>query len=501
MKNMSFKEIIELLGETDKQPFYTFERIVLTLLEKYLSESNKTIIPYYKLPEGEIDAFLPNGFGNEPKTTIVDIKYTKKVAINNIKEKLIKTAEKLDLAVDGFNLLFIVSIEIKPSDKIIIKEFLQSKKPLINFFIWDLHELDTLFNKYAEFVSSFIPNIEKKALQNIVDKSLEYKDWQKERENLIQKLSEVHKNDDLIIFLGAGISSSAGLPDWSSLLSQLLVSLISSSLPKNIDVTDQEKIILAKSLQGLNNSSPLLEARYVNSGLRDNFESEVSNILYKNIKHNNTSPLIDSIGNLCIPPRGALGVRAIVTYNFDDLIERKLESLNLRYRPIYKDMDIPLKDELGIFHVHGFLPENSIDYEGISESLLVFSEKNYHTLMKEPYFWSNLIQLNFFRENTCLLIGLSGTDPNLRRLLEIAKRKNKIAKHYILLKRTSKKVFIEDFEKNDQQVNTTLIETINSIHHNLQERSFDELGLNVLWYEDYDELPDIIEKINYNRKR
>jgi len=352
------------------------------------------------------------------------------------------------------------------------------------------------FDRYVEFVSDLIPEAREKAIRNIVNKSLVSKDWKKDREKLIDKLTEAHKRDDLTLFLGAGVSASAGLPDWDSLLSQLLVTLISKNLPKSIEVDNEQKLTIAQTLQQLNLSSPLLEARYVNSGLGDTFEKDVSNVLYSTVRESNTSNLLPSLANLCIPLRGALGVRALVTYNFDDLIEVELDNLGLKYRPIYRDVDIPLKDELGVFHVHGFLPRDSSGYDGISESLLVFSEKNYHTLMQDPYFWSNLIQLNFFRENTCLLVGLSGTDPNLRRLLEIAKGKTKIAKHYILIRRTPNDIFVENFKKNNLDYQDELINTINSIHHNLHERSFDELGLNIIWYENYEEIPAIISSIN-----
>ena len=132
--------------------------------------------------------------------------------------------------------------------------------------------------------------------------------------------------------------------------------------------------------------------------------------------------------------------------------------------------------------------------EGLKDSLLIFSEKNYHTIMSDPYNWSNLTQLNFFRENTCLFIGQSGTDPNLRRLMEIAKERTKISKHFIILKKTPKEKFLTDFEPQNIPDNKSL-NTIIEVHHKLQELSFDEIGLNVLWVESFDEISELINKI------
>ena len=114
--------------------------------------------------------------------------------------------------------------------------------------------------------------------------------------------------------------------------------------------------------------------------------------------------------------------------------------------------------------------------------------------MSDPYNWSNLTQLNFFRENTCLFIGQSGTDPNLRRLMEIAKERTKISKHFIILKKTPKEKFLTDFEPQNIPDNKSL-NTIIEVHHKLQELSFDEIGLNVLWVESFDEISELINKI------
>jgi hypothetical protein len=495
---MTLKETVNLLTEVGRQPSATFERLAIRLIEKHATELGKRLystVRFDAVTSFEADAVMMPGLFANGKDTIVEIRYFNRHSAVLSRIRLQNIAEKSSSLHKYYNLLYVVSLELKKIEKERILSAVKREYPDFDVTIWDISDLTPIFNKYTEFVSDLIPQVGTKALKNIVNKSLQFKDWKKERERLVESLNEALNKDDLVLLLGAGVSASAGLPDWSSLLSQLLVSLISKNLPSDLEVSVEAKLALAESLQQLN-SSPLLEARYVNSGIGEQFEDEISKILYRDIKNETTSELIKAIGELCIPPRGALGVRAIVNYNFDDLIERQLARLSLRHRPIYRDVDIPKKEELGVFHVHGFLPKETKSYEGISESLLVFSEKNYHTVMQDPYFWSNLIQLNFFRENTCLLIGLSGTDPNLRRLLEIAKRKTKIAKHYILLKRTPNEFFISTFKRDNLAYDDKLIDTINEIHHNLHEKSFDELGLNVIWYNEHSQIPAILNSLN-----
>ena len=171
------------------------------------------------------------------------------------------------------------------------------------------------------------------------------------------------------------------------------------------------------------------------------------------------------------------------------MIETTLESKEIPYRSVYTDGVIPNKEEIGIYHVHGFLPRNREGYEKLTKSLLVFSEEGYHKLMLEPYNWANIVQLSHFTNNTCLFIGLSMTDPNLRRLLDIAAQKDadNICRHYAIMKRMKMKVSGDAIEKFEQ------------LNDELQESFYAELGVNVIWVDSYEEIPGILKEIKNKR--
>lgn len=84
------------------------------------------------------------------------------------------------------------------------------------------------------------------------------------------------------------------------------------------------------------------------------FISAVKDALYSSQR--TSSPLIESITNLCIPKRSGAKVKSIITYNFDDLIEESLSKVKLEYKTIYRDEEQHDSDELPIYHVHGFIP-------------------------------------------------------------------------------------------------------------------------------------------------
>ncbi|MCY6325657.1 SIR2 family protein [Bacteroides fragilis] len=124
----------------------------------------------------------------------------------------------------------------------------------------------------------------------------------------------------------------------------------------------------------------------------------------------------------------------------------------------------------------------------------MFSEEAYHKVYSEPYHWSNLVQLATLRENNCLMIGLSLSDPNLRRLLEIAAQKHsKNNRHYVFMQRLSNDNLID--EGNKERIDIISANKIIQTHHVVQEMMMSSLGTNIIWFEDYDEIPKLLDSI------
>jgi len=156
---------------------------------------------------------------------------------------------------------------------------------------------------------------------------------------------------------------------------------------------------------------------------------------------------------------------------------------------------IATAEELPIYHVHGFLPEDRSAYTNLNRATLVFSEEGYHKIYSEPYHWSNLIQLTTLKETTCLMIGLSLTDPNLRRLLEIVPKPIDSVKHFAFMRRLDYEKFTKNDGKNIVKAPVGTISKFLERHHSLNEAVMRELGINIIWYEEYDEIPKILQRI------
>lgn len=332
-----------------------------------------------------------------------------------------------------------------------------------------------------DIISTVLTDIAK--LNNIEDRSLLFqkkKIVHGEQNNLEEKIDLLKGaliDNQLTLVCGAGISSDLSIPTWN----ELLVNILNDVYSNDCDSSTENKVS-AKSLLSLMPQSNLILGKYLKLILKDDFNKTVQKHLYlkynffyefENINPNLETNIMKAIVELSRPKRSGKRLASIITFNFDDLIEKTLSNHNIEHTSIWKEGQTYGIDELPIFHVHGFLP-NERDVE---EPNLVFSEEAYHSQFIDPYSWSNLIQLNLFSTNVCLFVGLSLSDPNLRRLLDISWRRNQRCKHYIIMKKTPQK------NKTDEIVTMLFEQDANS------------LGLNVIWCSDFSEIPSILLKI------
>ncbi|HOU96514.1 MAG TPA: TIR domain-containing protein [Bacteroidales bacterium] len=298
----------------------------------------------------------------------------------------------------------------------------------------------------------------------------------------IKNLKDAYNNGNLTLFCGAGISYDAGIPTWNTLLKSLLKAVYSD----NHDVPDLDTR-LANLFQKRINVSPLILAQYLKTLLGKKFTSTVRDTLYKDC--NDKSKIVDSISELSRQKRNRKPLKAIITFNFDDLIEEKLTKEKIDFKTIFTEGERYKEEEIPIYHPHGFLPRSK---NLTSKNDVVFSEDAYHSQFIDPFSWSNLVQLNHLNNSTCLFIGISLTDPNMRRLLDVSIRKNGKGEknHYIIKKRYT----IEELYPESEIVklkDKKVIPVIESI----EEQDANNLGFNVIWINQFKEIPEILNEI------
>lgn len=334
------------------------------------------------------------------------------------------------------------------------------------------------------------------------------------RERQEDNLARHYRNGRLVLVLGAGISREHGLPDWNTLLQKLLLSSFEDGVGPS-----KSSSVLAKAFTLVFSPNPLIAARYLHDYYRNPndvlaFDKAVKQAVYEEIQMEQESELFKEIRKLCIAPRRSSNLDCIITYNYDDLIETYLENTDFEvpFKSIYAPGMHAESDEVGIYHVHGYLPQ----HDDLDESnKIVLSEDIYHRQYNDVYGWSNLIQINKFKDNNCLFIGMSFSDPNLRRLLDIAKvlRGDDVSHHFLIKKRYVQSEVERNLqfilEKNpdlfDEKVEAELKleESVTKLIQVLERFETNDalsFGVEIIWINEYDEIPQILSQIRNARR-
>lgn len=271
-------------------------------------------------------------------------------------------------------------------------------------------------------------------------------------------------------FLGAGVSCSEGLPGWEN----LLIAILSDATKTKVGKEEFDALFKA------NGSSSIIMGRYIRRLYNDDkqlLKNAIHDCLYKNRALGDIKS--ETIKKICeLVKKYPESVNSIITYNYDDLIEQQLAKIGVATSSVF-DTHEP-DGRFPVYHVHGIL-----DQRGIKTSDIVLSEDDYHEQYRRSFMWSNVEQLHALQNNNCFFIGLSMTDPNLRRLLDFTKSeandKNQRDSHCFafLMKdsvtegvKSDKKQFLEE-----------------------QKYMLENLGVRVIWYNNHNELPNLLDKL------
>ena len=392
-----------------------FEKQVFDLLSRALSKSETVIADYHS--HMAFDIQLPKGLKamEWPDNTHVEVKY--------------------NLIYNSIDRLLLQKNRIKPSKLIVV---VKDDKGILPYLV--------ALNKGKNDLEVFSYDKLKQKLGDVAKEK--HIDEKKEiNDNVMVRAKERMNNSTVTFFLGAGVSASAGIVTWESLLEQLCVKKNLSKIDSDIDSTIKGRFIVDKYRQ--------------NGEITTDFYEDMRSILYRNGIA--PSELIKSIANLASKEN----VESVVSYNYDDLLEECMNSSNLRdCLSVYEYSRLEKKGDLPIYHVHGLIPKNG------SCSSIVLGEREYHKIYQEAYNWGNVEQLHALTRNTCFFIGLSMKDPNLRRLLDISVQQGS----------ERERVHFAFLRKIEYDIDFT-------------EANMREFGVNCIWYDNHADLPKLLNDL------
>lgn len=350
------------------------------------------------------------------------------------------------------------------------------------------------------------------------------------KEESIEDLRKAYTGGNLAIYAGAGVSVGSGLPSWQNLVLAMYLSALSKRSVNPRKINPSYLFATAEwHLEG--NHEPLeITARKLRRYYDDNddFIQHLWETLYAGfldacasrrvgpdvICSNNKT--LEAIARLCkASTEGIKGVKSVISYNYDSLLEIALG--DHPYQSIYESERLE-SGRMPIYHVHGFVPLNIADLKSHD---IVFTEDQYHQSAKDAYSWSSLIQIQTLSSATGIMVGLSLSDRNMRRLLDAVSQMPIRSKNYALLKKPDWRNpdeadlnminemawtyyrqfdqgtsgFVLDSETDWKGQIKGIVEVIR--REDLEQQTFilEQLGVHPIWYAEYSEIPGFLDTI------
>jgi hypothetical protein len=342
----------------------------------------------------------------------------------------------------------------------------------------------------------------------------------------LDDLRNAYKAGTLNLYLGAGVSIDSGLPTWR----QLVVSMYFRYM--NIEqwqsVRPFPNYLYAIGEWYLNKTGESLDIiiRKLKSNLTDDeFLKILYDCLYNQLDENQvrnpftetqySNRLLMELTELAAHPNRTLN--SIITYNFDDLLEQSFSKKGIDHTPVFDVSTFPRNGTLPVYHPHGFLPfRNGIPSEN-STGDIILSEDDYNTIANSSNHWANLIQTSYRTQGTGLMIGLSFSDRNLRRLIDLIANIPLHTNNYIFLKRSSMPEFTEKDSKEIKDKADAIVHKMQQAGVKMATRTFDvsqqilaelfrkdeeitikvfeEMRIKPIWYSEHKEIHDFVKAI------
>jgi hypothetical protein len=338
----------------------------------------------------------------------------------------------------------------------------------------------------------------------------------------LEGLQRAWKEKNLVLFLGNGVSMPYGIPAWKDLVLEILFDqtdvarrLEPIALPYRralaswlVDYYDYDPVVLARVVKN-EIGRRTRRRREGSEDARGLFLEQVRTHLYPDPPLQPKEPTtLTAVADLIRKSTDESGINAVVSFNFDDLLERKLGG-DVPFDPIWSGRRRELRG-LPILHPHGFLPQEG----DVEDCELVFTEDDYHHLTTAVFHWALTAIVNHLRHRTVLFIGLSMLDPNLRRLLDASYVYGDVPAHWQVQKRHKiaddhMPRILEDIENRAgryaedlgvdvrergsslESAVAAVLQQADSYDRNL----FESMGVKTIWLEEYDDIPALLEEI------
>jgi hypothetical protein len=269
-------------------------------------------------------------------------------------------------------------------------------------------------------------------------------------------LRDVYRDSGLALVLGAGISYDSNIPTWDHLLQRMVERYVQGGrrgLYRKLKQNGMSYPVIASLIEehcgprdkfvqymrdNLYAEFPFYRIRFDRYNhwdfvryVREGYVPPKYRRERKNFKAN---PTLRSVGALClvkekhkessrfeINPK----IRAVATLNVDALLQTYISTLTTRHlmRTVEDSSANIYPDQISLYHMHGYLHYAPGEADSALNAVegIVLTEQDYYDFFNQPNRIFNYTFLYLLREYSCLFIGLSMQDENIRRMLHYSK--------------------------------------------------------------------------------
>lgn len=275
----------------------------------------------------------------------------------------------------------------------------------------------------------------------------------------LNQLAEQMKLGYVSIFAGAGLSVASGYVDWKSLLRPICQQL---RLNINMDLTE---------------IAQYYKNQYGRQGLNDVIFNEFARVPKNN---ENVSWL------------AKLPVKEYWTTNYDDIIEKELEKRGKIVETVVNQESFKYHDprrEVVVYKMHGDkkYPDD-----------VVLTKEDYQSYDEKRQLFTKLLSVELVRR-TFLFIGFSFNDPNLERILSIAKNSlnsRSLPTHYCFMRKVQVADYLNDKNKISEEAIEKYIQDKN--YQELRIRDMRNYGIYTILVDDFSQITLMLQYL-YNK--
>lgn len=243
----------------------------------------------------------------------------------------------------------------------------------------------------------------------------------------MRQLADTRK---LGLALGAGVSQSAGFPSWNQLLDRVTKHLAKLGIVGR-DLGAESEPMRAQILFSRFREHQLLEpeladddASHHEAIIATRWRDVLRDALYRDL--GDLDGLVERHAYLKDLAALAFRTPVVVTYNFDDMLERALSHSEIRpsgtigYYSAWGPNFVVHDERPVIYHPNGYIPEQAIDR--YSEQV-VLTEESLSDQIIDSIMGNYGLLLDYYCKSPCLFVGFSLSDPGLRSMLRQSERR------------------------------------------------------------------------------